>query len=257
LISQGVFAEKEEFGVLTGTYPGAVLGMSVIVTAGQSSPAVGGHVFLKTDAGGTGPAINYNNVGVTNTVRVEIYNSGMAYIYVNDTLAYSQAITAVNGNLTRITLDRTAIGVSLERRIAVDDIVGLVMVPPLPPSAPINLVATGGDSIVTLGWTVPAEDGGTPITGYRVYRGLTSGSLVPIATIANVLAFNDLSVVNGITYYYQVAALNAEGESGLSNEDDATPDALAGALLDGPGRGHFYLPGTTPLLWKQISEQSS
>jgi cellulose 1,4-beta-cellobiosidase len=36
-------------------------------------------------------------------------------------------------------------------------------------------------------------------------------------------SYNDTAVSNGTTYYYQVTALNANGESGFSNEASATP----------------------------------
>src|SRR4029450_793466 len=38
----------------------------------------------------------------------------------------------------------------------------------------------------------------------------------------------DTTVSNGTTYYYQVTALNANGESGFSNEASATPTGSLG-----------------------------
>jgi hypothetical protein len=38
------------------------------------------------------------------------------------------------------------------------------------PSAPSGLVASAGNGSVMLSWTVPNSDGGSPITGYNVYR---------------------------------------------------------------------------------------
>ena len=67
-------------------------------------------------------------------------------------------------------------------------------------------------------WTVPAN-GGSAITGYRIYRSLESGneqfllSKGPLAFSAD-----DVHVVAGTTYYYVVTAVNANGESVWSNE---------------------------------------
>jgi len=95
--------------------------------------------------------------------------------------------------------------------------------PPSPPSAPTNLVATGGNAQVGLTWQAPASNGGSPITNYRIYRGTSSNGETLLATIGNVLTYTDTSVTNGVTYYYQVSAVNGAGEGPRSNEASATP----------------------------------
>ncbi|MHA1978507.1 MAG: fibronectin type III domain-containing protein [Candidatus Hodarchaeales archaeon] len=89
------------------------------------------------------------------------------------------------------------------------------------PNIPENLIATSDDTQVLLSWTVPNNDGGSAITHYRVYRATTSGG--PYTNIANVtgLSYTDSTVSTGITYYYVVSAVNAEGESGYSTEMNA------------------------------------
>jgi fibronectin type 3 domain-containing protein len=91
------------------------------------------------------------------------------------------------------------------------------------PSPPQSLGATAGNAQVTLYWSTPSSDGGSAITNYRIHRGTTSGTETLLTTIGNVLTYTDTSVTNGQTYYYQVAAVNSVGESGLSNEASATP----------------------------------
>src|SRR5216117_2763283 len=95
--------------------------------------------------------------------------------------------------------------------------------PPSPPSTPTNFVATGGNAQVTLTWQAPASNGGSPITNYRIYRGTSSNGETLLATIGNVLTYTDTSVTNGVTYYYQVSAVNGAGEGPRSNEASATP----------------------------------
>src|SRR2546429_20374 len=97
--------------------------------------------------------------------------------------------------------------------------------PPTPPSAPPNLAATGGNAQVTLTWQAPASDGGSPITNYKIYRGLAPGSETLLTTVGNVLTYTDSGVTNGGTYYYQVSAVNSPGEGAKSNEASATPNA--------------------------------
>src|SRR5207247_2285495 len=47
--------------------------------------------------------------------------------------------------------------------------------PATPPGAPQGLVATAGDATVTLTWSAPSSNGGSPITNYRIYRSTTGG----------------------------------------------------------------------------------
>ena len=95
------------------------------------------------------------------------------------------------------------------------------------PSAPLAVVASGGNASVTVSWSVPATDGGSPITGYEVYRGTSAGgeSAMPAATSVTGTSFTDTGLVNGTTYYYTVAAVNAAGLSPRSGEASATPQA--------------------------------
>src|SRR5438034_1493843 len=93
-----------------------------------------------------------------------------------------------------------------------------------PPSAPQNLEAVAGDGNVGLSWQAPASDGGSPITNYQIYRGTTSGGATFLATVGTVLTYSDTSVTNGQSYFYQVTATNAAGESPRSNEVSATPN---------------------------------
>ena len=94
-----------------------------------------------------------------------------------------------------------------------------------PPGAPTSLAATPGDDSVSLAWNAPTFDGGSTITNYKVYRGLSSGSLGFHADAGATTSYVDGSAANGTTYYYKVAAVNGNGEGPLSNEASATPVA--------------------------------
>src|SRR5439155_29440 len=85
-----------------------------------------------------------------------------------------------------------------------------------------GLGATAGDATVTLTWSAPSSNGGSPITNYRSYRGTSSNGETLLATIGNVLTYSDTSVTNGVTDYYQVFALNRVGEGPRSNEASAS-----------------------------------
>ncbi len=90
------------------------------------------------------------------------------------------------------------------------------------PWAPRSLTAKVGDGYVRLVWNPPENNGGYPVTEYRVYRWTEGGEAVLLGTTTEV-AYNDTSVTNGVTYYYYVTAVNSHGESDPSNEVNATP----------------------------------
>ena len=93
------------------------------------------------------------------------------------------------------------------------------------PSQPQNLMATAGNSLVSLSWTAPSSNGGSAITGYKVYKSTSSGTENLLTTIGNVTSYNDTTVTNGQAYFYKVSSVNSVGESSQSNEANATPTA--------------------------------
>jgi fibronectin type 3 domain-containing protein len=127
-----------------------------------------------------------------------------------------------------------------------------VLVQATPPSAPQSLSATGQSNSVTLSWIAPASDGGSPITGYDVFRGTTAGgeSTTPLATNVTATTFTDSGVTNGTTYFYIVKAVNAVGVSPQSGEASATPQAVAPSaptgLVASGGNGQVTLSWVAP-----------
>ena len=98
-------------------------------------------------------------------------------------------------------------------------------VPCTVPSAPQNLTAVAGNGNVTLTWQPPADNGGSPITGYRIYYGTSAGNYTVNITVGNVTAYTITNLTNGQKYYFSVSAINGGGEGAKSNEVSATPIA--------------------------------
>ncbi|MCK4266089.1 MAG: Ig-like domain-containing protein, partial [Thermoplasmata archaeon] len=99
-------------------------------------------------------------------------------------------------------------------------------------SAPQDLHATAGAGPITLTWNTPTSDGGSPITNYKIYRGITSGGEIYLTTIDNITTYTDTNVTNDQTYYYQVSAVNEIGEGLRSNEAYATPNVTLTQPID-------------------------
>lgn len=120
---------------------------------------------------------------------------------------------------------------------------------PILPTEPENLNSTTGYGYVFLTWEEPFHDGNTDIIEYRIYRGLDPGSITYLDSVsAPVTSFNDTTVQNGVTYYYNLTAVNAQGESPPSslytipgNSPGAPDNILAEA-----GDGYVYLSWDEP-----------
>jgi fibronectin type 3 domain-containing protein len=89
-----------------------------------------------------------------------------------------------------------------------------------PPSAPTGLAATAGNATVLLSWAAVSG-----ASSYNIYRATASGAEVLVASGVSANSFTDTDLTNGTTYFYQVTAVNAGGESGRSAEVSATPQA--------------------------------
>ena len=95
------------------------------------------------------------------------------------------------------------------------------------PSAPF-LSASAGDLRINLAWQAPSSTGGTPVLSYRIYRGISSGSLSFLEEVGTGLSYVDTNVTFGVTYYYEVSAVTAAGEGVGSNEVPEMPGDFTG-----------------------------
>lgn len=111
------------------------------------------------------------------------------------------------------------------------------------PSAPLNLSARPGNGQVTLSWDPPADTGGAAITAYRIYRGNASGSLSLFTETGSSTSYTNTGLANGVTYYFQVSAVNPAGEGPRSAEIGAAP--TGGPTVPSAPRNLTFVPGTS------------
>ena len=109
------------------------------------------------------------------------------------------------------------------------------------PDPPTSFQAVAGDTIVTLSWVAPSNNGGSTITKYH-YKKKGTGSW-PIAWIgipnsgvdeANDDSYEVTGLTNGNTYSFRLRAINFGGNNGVRREssyvaaDNITPQSLLG-----------------------------
>lgn len=100
-------------------------------------------------------------------------------------------------------------------------------IPCVLPSAPLNLTVASENMTMVLVWDEPSYIGGSEIIQYNLYRGNSSGNEEFLVTLYRVHEYVDESIDEDNLYYYRVSAVNAGGESPLSNEAFATSPILS------------------------------
>ena len=97
-----------------------------------------------------------------------------------------------------------------------------------PPDPPTGLTATAaGRTQIDLSWKAPADDGGSPITGYQieVSENGTAWSDLEDDTESTSTTYSHTGLDPVTTRHYRVSAINALGTGDPSNEASATTDA--------------------------------
>ena len=198
------------FGYIATTYDGGATWVTANAT--PNDPVQRGVVCTNgtTCPGGTRNLLDFNDLTIDKQGRVLA-----AYA---DGCVTAECIRGVDrnndGRLDNADNDQTAKATIIrqiggKRLLSAFDPVSATPAPPM-------LVATkDGDAVVNLAWSVP-DDGGSPITGYRLYRGVQGGSETLLATFGgDVNSYTD-NDAGAASYYYRVTATNVNGEGASS-----------------------------------------
>jgi fibronectin type 3 domain-containing protein len=89
--------------------------------------------------------------------------------------------------------------------------------PKSPPSAPTGLTATTAKGKgVQLSWNAS-----TGATSYNVYRSTSTTGTYALVASSTSTSYKDTATTRGLTYYYEVTAVNSFGESQQSSSSSA------------------------------------
>ncbi|MEO7974588.1 MAG: fibronectin type III domain-containing protein, partial [Thermoanaerobaculia bacterium] len=103
-----------------------------------------------------------------------------------------------------------------------------------PPSPPTSVVATPGNTQVSVSFVAPANNGGSPITGYAVTP--SPATVGWVDTQAGTLALTHLvtGLTNGVAYTFTVRATNVSGTGDPSVPSNSATPATAPSAPLGP-----------------------
>ncbi|MXW17846.1 MAG: hypothetical protein F4Z83_09920, partial [Gemmatimonadetes bacterium] len=124
-----------------------------------------------------------------------------------------------------------------------------------PPDPPTGLTATAvSSSRINLAWNPPVDDGGSPITGYRLewsQNGTSGWTLLNPDTTSTATTYSDTGLDPVTTRHYRVLAININGRSGWSAVHSATtpadvPGMPIGLAAAAQGQTQINLSWTAP-----------
>jgi predicted phage tail protein len=121
-----------------------------------------------------------------------------------------------------------------------------------PPDAPTAVSGTAGDSKVTVSWTAPTSNGGSPIASYTVTAFAGGSTISTTTTPTAATTFDVTGLTNGTAYTFTVTATNAKGKTSAESLPSVSvvpskglPDAPTG-LTAQSGTGQVALAWTAP-----------
>lgn len=90
---------------------------------------------------------------------------------------------------------------------------------PTPPGAPTDVVAQPLNGAARLTWGAPADDGGSPITGYKIEQNIGNTTWLTIKddTGSTATSYDLTDLDNNVSYQYRVSAINIPGAGPASD----------------------------------------
>ena len=202
-------------------------------------------LFFTSPSGNQTISPSYNEwIRISGTARDGVYEATLIVPFRAEAGAWSVKVTMsdVAGNSAELSgAALTGLGFTSSLAVAAD-------VAPSAPAAPWGVTASAGNAAATVTWNAPADDGGSPVTGYRVIA-RSGGVTAKTVTVDAPATTADISgLTNGTAYTFTVTAINAIGSGAESAPSNATTPATVPGAPTGV-TGSSWL-GTVNLGWQ-------
>src|SRR5437867_3500370 len=184
------------------------------------SAITGYKIENSTDGGNTWSTIVSNNGSTATTYS----NTGLVH-----SITYTYRVSAIN-----------SAGTSSPSDTASDKTFDVV------PIAPTGLTATAvSSSQINLSWTVPSDNGGSAITGYKIENstdGGTTWSTIVSNTGSTATTYSNTGLVHSTTYTYRVSAINSVGIGSTTNTNFAATLTPVSSTLPHSSENNYVSP---------------
>jgi len=193
---------------------------TTVPTSSVTSPASG--TTYTTAQTVTISASASDSSGVT---KVEFYDNGNL-LGSDTTSVYSWpwSVSSANSGTHSLTAKAYDAANNVATSTAVTVTVSIGSIDTTAPTVPANLVATGASSSqINLSWSPSTDTGGSGLSGYKIYEGITSQTQIGTSTATS---YSDSGLTANTQYCYTVAAYDGAGNtSGKSTQICATTQA--------------------------------
>jgi subtilisin family serine protease len=154
-----------------------------------------------------GTAVNY--------YRIECSSNSTSWLYLTTSTTLTASINPPNKGTT---LSYRVFAMTVAGLSDVSNTVAVTIAAGNPNSPSTRSLSFAADGSIVFAWYAPADNGGSPITGYRVETSTNGTTYTELArTEANVLTLTTPRANPGVRVYFRVFAVSALGQSNASS----------------------------------------
>lgn len=220
----------------------------------ESAAVEVGRILLSGTVSATKDPADSHPIAVGSRLKASVNSGTASGIFTYTWLRDGKPISGADGEeYTVIAADR---GKTISVKVTADGYTGELVsgginVPAARPGAPTNVKVNAGDQLLDISWNDPADNGGAPVTGYRLKVMQGANVVLERVLAENVLSYKLEGLTNGAEYIVSVQAFNRIGDgevceaTGMPRVSGEGGNGNAGGNGNGDtgGSGNGYIGG--------------